>query len=113
MNVVLGLAIGSVLALVILGLKQPELLKALFGSKVWKKLFMESARLAIAVIVVVMTLNLVEILFKVSIPEGNRDAVMIVIGIITSKFSTIVDFFYGSSKGSSDKTDAMAAKKEE
>jgi hypothetical protein len=47
---------------------------------------------------------------KFVIPEQNRDIVMMVIGVIVGKFSTIVDFEWGSSKSSQDKTKILDEK---
>jgi hypothetical protein len=43
------------------------------------------------------------------VPPENREAFLIVLGTITGSFVSIVSYFYGSSKGSSDKT-AMLGK---
>jgi hypothetical protein len=37
-------------------------------------------------------------------PELNKDLGLIVIGVLAAKFSDVVAYFFGSSKGSSDKT---------
>ncbi len=37
------------------------------------------------------------------VPAGNKDALMMVVGILTTNFSMIVGYYYGSSKGSADK----------
>lgn len=31
-------------------------------------------------------------------PEGNRDLINIIIGVVVSKLGTVVDFFFGSSR---------------
>jgi hypothetical protein len=41
-----------------------------------------------------------------------RDVLVMSIGALIAKFSTVVDFFYGSSKGSEDKTDLLNGHKQ-
>lgn len=36
-------------------------------------------------------------LFQHEVPLGNKDALLVVIGMLTTKIGTIVDFFYGNS----------------
>lgn len=76
----------------------------------WAKLGRELGMYVIAIIVIVATFWVLKQVLGVEIPAGNRDVVMMIVGVLVAKFGTIVDFFYGSSKGSADKTDAMAAK---
>ena len=40
-------------------------------------------------------------------PITNRELLYMMLGILGAKFSDVVAYFYGSSKGSSDKTDIM------
>ena len=47
------------------------------------------------------------VVFAIAMPEGNKDVGLLVIGALIAKFSDIVSYFYGSSKGSADKTDAI------
>lgn len=49
---------------------------------------------------------------KFEIPPDNRDIVMMVIGVVIGKFGTIVDFEWGSSKSSEQKTDIIAKDKQ-
>jgi hypothetical protein len=76
----------------------------------WKKLGRELGMYIIALVVIGCTLWTLYKLFGVEIPAANRDAIMLVIGAFVSKFSTIVDWFFGSSKGSSEKTEALSEK---
>jgi len=41
------------------------------------------------------------------IPEVNKDVLNIALGALVAKFSDVVAYFYGSSKGSSDKTEML------
>lgn len=47
------------------------------------------------------------VVFVIAMPEGNKDVGLLVIGALIAKFGDVVSYFYGSSKGSADKTDAM------
>lgn len=42
------------------------------------------------------------------IPETNKDLVNIMLGFTGSAFSLVVGYFFGSSKGSADKSEMMA-----
>lgn len=44
------------------------------------------------------------------IPSENKDILNIAVGALIGSFTNIVGYFYGSSKGSSDKTEIMASK---
>lgn len=43
-------------------------------------------------------------LFFKAIPEGSRDVAYILLGTLAAEFGQVVRYFFGSSKGSSDKT---------
>jgi hypothetical protein len=43
-----------------------------------------------------------------AIPEANKDASMLMLGVLGAKFSDVVSYFFGSSKGSADKTALMS-----
>ena len=42
------------------------------------------------------------------IPEPNSDVLYLLIGALIAGFTTVVNYFYGSSIGSADKTEIMA-----
>lgn len=46
------------------------------------------------------------LIFK-AIPEPNKDMINLVIGTLLGAFMAVVTYFYGSSKGSKDKTDML------
>ncbi len=52
-------------------------------------------------------------LFGSEIPAANRDMVVSITTFLVAKAGTIVDYFFGSSKGSADKTDALTQQKPE
>lgn len=41
------------------------------------------------------------------VPTANRDALMVVIGILSANFATVVNFFFGSSSESKKQTEAI------
>lgn len=59
-----------------------------------------------AFIIVATVVFLVMLAVKATPPE-NKDAIMMALGSVLSAFGTVVGYFFGSSKGSADKTDAM------
>jgi hypothetical protein len=48
------------------------------------------------------------VVFIKAMPEANKDLGLLVIGALVAKFGDIVSYFFGSSKGSSDKNDIIA-----
>jgi hypothetical protein len=50
---------------------------------------------------------LVNALIVREMPEGNREIVIHILGIIEGAVMTIVNFYYGSSKGSQKKNDTI------
>lgn len=46
-------------------------------------------------------------LFGIEIPANNREPLMLIIGFLIAKAGTVVDYFFGSSKGSSEKNDLL------
>jgi hypothetical protein len=51
-------------------------------------------------------------LLKYEIPEGNRDIIHILFGTIDGSVITILSFYYGSSKGSQEKTEIIKQQNE-
>jgi len=47
------------------------------------------------------------LLVKIPIPETNKDVVMVLVGVFASGFTMVLSYFFGSSKGSSDKNDII------
>ncbi len=48
-----------------------------------------------------------------SIPVENKDVLNMLLGALIAQFVNVVGYFYGSSKGSSDKTEILANGKKE
>lgn len=47
------------------------------------------------------------IVFSKTLPVENKDVGLMIIGALVAKFSDVVGYFFGSSKGSADKTEMM------
>ena len=54
-------------------------------------------------IIVGAFVSLIAMLMFFQIPAENKDAVSILIGAIAGSFTTVVAYYFGSSKGSADK----------
>jgi uncharacterized protein YacL len=64
-----------------------------------KDLYQNILGTAIGVILVVM----LYLLFTVTIPQDNMNILLLIIGALISSFTTVVQYYFGSSKGSADK----------
>ena len=73
--------------------------------------FKEGYMYALAALIVLAVFTLLYFLVFNSIPESNRDILNLVVGAIIGAFITVVGYFFGSSKSSSDKTQIMSEKK--
>ena len=58
-------------------------------------------------LIVIGIFALLGMLIFVAMPEQNKDLLNIVIGTLVAAFVSVVGYFYGSSKGSADKTDML------
>lgn len=58
-------------------------------------------------IIVLATFGIVGLLVFKDVPAGNKDALMLICGQLVAGFLAVINYFYGSSKGSSDKTAIM------
>lgn len=72
-------------------------------NRIWK----DYAQLILAIIITIGFFVLCYAIFMMEIPVINKDIGLIVIGVLAAKFSDIVSYFYGSSKGSSDKNEML------
>lgn len=68
---------------------------------------------AVAVISISLLAFLCYALVYVPIPDGNKEALYILIGIISSTVSMIAGFYYGSSKGSQKKDEIIKSQNEQ
>jgi hypothetical protein len=55
---------------------------------------------------------LLYLLLRGEVPEGNKDLLNLVVGALIGSFATVVGYFFGSSKGSSEKNELMNKKPE-
>jgi CDP-diglyceride synthetase len=46
-------------------------------------------------------------LIKIPAPVDNKDVLLILLGALVAKFADVVGYFYGSSKGSADKSEML------
>jgi uncharacterized protein YacL len=60
----------------------------------------------------VMLCILLYLLFTVDIPQDNMNILLLIIGALISSFTTVVQYYFGSSKGSSDKEKFLRSKEE-
>lgn len=61
----------------------------------------------VGVIVVLFAILCVCLLFFVVIPKTNNEILFMALGVVLAKFGSVVDYLFGSSKGSTDKTDLL------
>jgi FtsH-binding integral membrane protein len=55
-------------------------------------------------VIVAATFGIVALLVLVEIPAGSKEALMLILGQLVACCIAVVNYFFGSSKGSSDKT---------
>lgn len=72
------------------------------GNK-YKELYMY----LLGALIVIAFFITIYLLVKISMPEANKDLLLIVIGALVAKFGDVVGYFFGSSKSSADKTDLL------
>ena len=75
----------------------------------WQQIF----QYVLGAIIVIGFFTLLITLVYQSIPTENTSVLNLVIGALIGSFTTIVGYFYGSSKGSSDKNDLINKNKNE
>ena len=69
----------------------------------WQQIF----QYALAALVAVGLYWLSYLLIMKAAPEANKDALLILLGVVAAAFSNVVGYFFGSSKGSADKNDML------
>jgi hypothetical protein len=62
----------------------------------------------IAGIIIIGVFTLIGFLIYKPIPEINRDVLNLTIGALLVAFASVINYWFGSSKGSSDKTDLLS-----
>lgn len=58
-------------------------------------------------LIVIGFFTILIVVFKTEIPTSNTSIANIIIGALVAKFGDVVGYFFGSSKGSADKTEAV------
>jgi hypothetical protein len=71
--------------------------------KITKEIYMY----VLGAVVVLGIFFLVGVLMFIEMPSSNKDLLNIVIGALIGAFLSVVGYFFGSSKGSADKTDLL------
>ena len=75
----------------------------------WK----ESYMYILGSLIVIGFFGLLYLLIRFSIPAENINMLNIVVGALIGSFTTVVGYFFGSSKGSAEKTQLLNDKKSE
>ena len=71
---------------------------------------MEQNKQAIAFLVIACAIVLLILLLVVEVPQSIKDPLMIAFVVFMAKFQTVVDYFFGSSEGSKEKTKLLGEK---
>ena len=72
-------------------------------TKLWQQIF----QYALAALVAVGVYWVTYLLIMKAAPEANKDALLILLGVLAAAFSNVVGYFFGSSKGSQEKNDML------
>ena len=62
---------------------------------------------ALGALIIIGFFTIIIVVFKSEMPASNKDVGLLVIGVLAAKFSDVVAYFFGSSKSSSDKSEAV------
>jgi len=63
----------------------------------------------VSILAVLVFAGFVALLFAKSVPEGMKDALMLLVGSVASGFGMVLSYWLGSSAGSAQKTSVMEA----
>jgi drug/metabolite transporter (DMT)-like permease len=69
--------------------------------------FMQSV---LALLVVVAFFGCIWLVMRHEVQQSMRDALLILIGALAAAFGNIINYYFGSSKGSADKNELLAGK---
>lgn len=70
----------------------------------------ELALYVLASVIIASVVSFLILLTLKETPTGNKDPLMMALGALLAAFGTVVGYFFGSSKGSADKTDTLHEK---
>lgn len=76
------------------------------------KLESKIVKYGLASLIIIGFFTLMVLLIRFQVPTENKDMLNMVIGALLGAFATIVGYFFGSSQGSSEKTEMMNKKTE-
>lgn len=62
---------------------------------------------ALGALIVIGFFVILIVVFRTEMPDKNKDIGLLVIGALVAKFSDVVAYFFGSSKGSADKSEII------
>jgi len=71
--------------------------------ELWKQIF----QYMLAGLVAVGLYWVTYLLIMKAAPESNKDALLILLGVMASAFTNVVGYFFGSSKGSAEKNEML------
>jgi len=71
--------------------------------ELWKQIF----QYLLAALVAVGLYWVTYLLIMKAAPETNKDALLILLGVMAAAFSNVIGYFFGSSKGSAEKNDLL------
>lgn len=64
----------------------------------------------VGVVVMLLAVAIVMGLFRLELPEGNREVALVILGTVIGWASSVVNYHYGSSEGSKRKTDMLVTR---
>ena len=70
-------------------------------------------RTIISLFMLIVIVALLFLMFIIELPENNKEMAYLVVGALMGSFTTVIAFWFGSSKGSSDKTDIINQNKQQ
>ena len=64
-------------------------------------------RTVISLLMMIVIIAILTLMFTVELPDNNKDMAYLVVGGLMGSFTTVIAFWFGSSKGSTDKTEIL------
>ena len=105
-TLVISLAVCTLLALFIL--VKYNIIKSVGPAGMdWGKAAKDSFQYILAALIIAVLVYVLRGLMSTPIPPDNAKELDIVLGVLAGAFTTVVGFFFGSSKGSSEKNDTI------
>ena len=79
------------------------------NTKNWQVIF----QYALGGLITLSVIAVILVLMFVDLAPSVKDALLIMLGVLASGFMAVINYFYGSSKGSSDKTELIKKQNDE